>query len=125
MVSRNRRHFFFFASVLLRSSDWPFAITNGPGLANAQIPYLGRSRMSLLAVSLFRTAEMFFVSRTVAADTGMLFLKKDLSRTRIARLTGGRNMVVESPEEKDDGGLETALESIEWSLIRARKKNKK
>jgi hypothetical protein len=78
--------------------------------------------MSLLALSLFRTSKMFFVSRTVAADIGTLFLKKDLSRTRIARLTGGRNMVDESPGEEDEGGLEAALESIDWWLIRARKK---
>lgn len=34
-------------------------------------------------------------------------------------------MVFESPQEEDEGGLEAALESIEWWLIRARKKQKK
>jgi len=67
--------------------------------------------MSLLALSLLRTCEMFFGSSTVAADIGTLFLKKDRSRTRIARLIGGRNMVDKSPE--DETGLEAAWDSID------------
>lgn len=78
----------------------------------------------MLALSLLRTCEMFLVSRTVAADIGTLFLKKDLSRTRIARLTGGRNMFDESPEE-EEAGLDAALEAIDWWLIRARAEDKK
>lgn len=52
----------------------------------------GRSSASLLDDNVLRTAEMFLFSSTVAAETGTVFLKKERSRTRIARFTGGRNM---------------------------------
>lgn len=45
----------------------------------------------LLAVSA-RTREISDVFKTVAADIGMDFRKNDRSRTRIARLIGGRNI---------------------------------
>src|ERR1700722_14134394 len=48
-------------------------------------------RMSPLLDSSFLTLCRFRFSNTVAAESGMVFLKNDLSKTCISRLTGGKN----------------------------------
>lgn len=51
-----------------------------------------RRRKSLLFSRSFRQLEIVVLFKTRAAVRGTLFWKNDRSRTRIARLTGGRNM---------------------------------
>jgi len=67
----------------------------GPGPSSGSgltIAILSRRSRSLLFSSSLRQFEIFLLSKIRAAVRGTLFWKNDRSRTRMARLTGGRNM---------------------------------
>jgi hypothetical protein len=95
MSSRSRRHFLgelirallssFVCDAFSSSKDpWGGAVWMGFSR--------GKERMSWLCESAPRTRDMLELSKTVAAERGQVLRKKERSRTRIARFTGGRNM---------------------------------
>lgn len=59
--------------------------------------------ISLLFPSLPLILAMFFGSYIRAAESSSSFLKNDLSRLRMARFTGGRNMLCQSPTSRVPG----------------------
>jgi hypothetical protein len=73
--------------------------------------------MSSLWVSAARTREMLGDSKTVAAEMGNFLRKNDLSRTRIARSIGGRNIADTLLTE--GGGFEAEFEAMELRRFRA------
>ena len=75
--SRSKRHFLTTSSLSLTSRiELSFGITS----------------KSLLLTSSWRVFEISEFLNTVAAEMGNVLRKNDRSRTRIARLTGGRNI---------------------------------
>jgi hypothetical protein len=95
----------------------PLPVTTDPPGDVRILFILGRNNRSSLLVSAVRTREMFVVSKTVAAEMGNFLLKNDRSRTRIARLIGGRNMADMSLAE--GGGFEAELAAMELRRCRA------
>lgn len=91
--SLNTRHFFLLDSCGVNSNIRPsLPTTNFSAMGTVHSSNRGRLSASLLDDNVLRTAEMFLFSSTVAAERGTVFLKNERSRTRIVRLTGGRNM---------------------------------
>lgn len=70
----------------------------------------GRFSRSRLFCNSPRTLEISEFLKIVAADRGTVFLKNERSRTRIARFTGGRNIVGMS---LSSGLVESALRSMD------------
>lgn len=76
----------------LRSTHFrPLAASSGSGSGWTDCRRRAAST-SLLFSRAFRTSEMSLLLATRAAEMGKVFWKKERSSTRIARLTGGRNM---------------------------------
>lgn len=86
----------------------PLPVTTDPPGDVRILVILGSINSSSLLVSAVRTREMFVVSKTVAAEIGNFLWKNDRSRTRIARLIGGRNIAGKSLSEGGEFEIELA-----------------